>query len=261
MPPSQTNMPRQRLIEGVTVVFMLIAGINFATHFLAFSGRSLRPYRFDPEALLFLAVTLISVFVIAIFLSEHDVYPTFGEAFRHALFNTVSIATTTGFASVDYNLWPIWAPLWMLFLSSFATSAGSTGGGIKMMRAIILYKQVYRELVRAIHPHAIVPVRVGGESVSTAIMFSVLGFAFAYMCIIVALTLLMTFSGLDIITSFSAVVASINNTGPGLNQVGPATTFAVLTDFQTWVCTLAMLLGRLEIFSLLVVLTPEFWRR
>lgn len=250
-----------QIIEWVAIFFMLLAGMNFATHFLVVSGRSFKPYRSDPEVFLFLAVTFGSVLLIAIYLRELGVYPTFSEALRHALFNTVSIATTTGFASVDYNLWPIWAPLWMLFLSSFATSAGSTGGGIKMMRAIILYKQVYRELIRAIHPHAIVPVRVGGESVSTAIMFSVLGFAFAYMCIIVALTLVMTFTGLDIITAFSAVVASINNTGPGLNQVGPATTFAVLTDFQTWICTLAMLLGRLEIFSLLVVLTPEFWRR
>lgn len=248
-------------IEAVAVFFMLISGMNFATHFLAFSGRSLRPYRYDPEVPLFLMATLGSVLAIAVFLHEHSVYPTFEEAFRHSLFNTVSIATTTGFASVDYNLWPMWAPLWMLFLCSFATSAGSTGGGIKMMRAIILYKQVYRELVRAIHPNAIVPVRVGSESIPAGIMFAVLAFAFAYMCIIVALTLVMSFSGLDIVTAFSAVVASINNTGPGLNQVGPATNFAVLTDFQTWICTLAMLLGRLEIFSLLVVLTPEFWRR
>ena len=248
-------------IEWVTVFFMLLAGMNFATHFVAFSSRSFRPYRHDPEVPLFLIATLGSVLLIAIYLRELGIYASFAEAFRHALFNTVSIATTTGFASVDYNLWPIWAPLWMLFRSSFATSAGSTGGGIKMMRAIILYKQVYRELVRAIHPSAVVPVRVGGESIPPAIMFAVLAFAFAYMCLIVALTLVMTFSGLDIVTAFSAVVASINNTGPGLNQVGPATTFAVLTDFQTWICTLAMLLGRLEIFSLLVVLTPEFWRR
>jgi trk system potassium uptake protein TrkH len=250
-----------RAIEWVAVFFMLLAGMNFATHFLAFSGRSLRPYRHDPEVPLFLAVTLGSVLVIALYLREHGVYAGFDEALRHALFNTVSIATTTGYASVDYNLWPLWAPLWMLFLCSFATSAGSTGGGIKMMRAIILYKQVYRELVRAIHPNAVVPVRVGGESIPPAIMFAVLGFAFAYMCLTVLLTLVMAFTGLDIVTAFSAVVACLNNTGPGLNQVGPATTFAGLSDFQTWICTLAMLLGRLEIFTLLVVLTPEFWRR
>jgi trk system potassium uptake protein TrkH len=149
----------------------------------------------------------------------------------------------------------------MLFLCSFATSAGSTGGGIKMMRAIILYKQVYRELLRAMHPKAVWPVRVGGGAVPQDILTAVLAFGFAYMCFLVALTLLMAFSGLDILTAFTAVVATVNNTGPGLNQVGPATTYEVLTDFQTWVCSFGMLLGRLEIFTLLVVLTPAFWRR
>jgi trk system potassium uptake protein TrkH len=249
------------LIEGITVVFMLIAGMNFATLFLAVRGRSLRPYLFDPEARYFLGVTLASVFGIALYLHWQETYPEFLTALRHALFNVVSIATTTGFASVDYNLWPIFAPLWMLFLCSFATSAGSTGGGIKMVRAIILYKQVYRELLRAMHPNAIWPVRVGGEPVPQNILTAVLAFGFAYMCFLVVLTLVLTFSGLDILTAFTAVVATVNNTGPGLNQVGPSTTFEVLTDFQTWVCSFAMLLGRLEIFTLLVVLTPAFWRR
>ena len=249
------------LIEAITVVFMLIAGMNFATLFLAARGRSLKPYLTDIEARYFLGVTLASVLGIAVYLYQQGVYPEFLTALRHSAFNVVSIATTTGFASVDYNQWPIFAPLWMLFLCSFATSAGSTGGGIKMMRAIILYKQVYRELVRAMHPNAVWPVRVGGEAVSQNILTAVLAFGFAYMCFIVALTLLLTFSGLDIITAFTAVVASINNTGPGLNQVGPATTYEVLTDFQTWVCSFAMLLGRLELFTLLVVFTPAFWRK
>lgn len=248
-------------IEAVTIFFMLLAGINFATHFLAVRGRSLTPYRRDPEIVWYLVTVIGSVVGIAIYLAVLEVYPDFGTALRFAAFNVVSIATTTGFANTDYNLWPIFAPLWMLFLSSFATSAGSTGGGIKMIRAIILYKQVYRELVRAMHPSAVWPVRVGGGSVPQNILTAVLAFGFAYMCIIVALTLLMAFSGLDVVTGFSAVVASVNNTGPGLNQVGPATTFEVLTDFQTWVCTVAMLLGRLEIFTLLVVMTPEFWRK
>jgi trk system potassium uptake protein TrkH len=249
------------LIEGVTVVFMLIAGMNFATLFLAVRGRGLMPYAHDPEARYFLGVSLASVFGIAVYLHWQGVYPEFATALRHSLFNVVSIATTTGFASVDYNQWPIFAPLWMLFLCSFATSAGSTGGGIKMMRALILYKQVYRELLRAMHPKAVWPVRVGGAPVPQNILTAVLAFAFAYMCFLAALTLLMTFSGLDILTAFTAVVATVNNTGPGLNQVGPSTTYEVLTDFQTWVCSFAMLLGRLEIFTLLVVLTPAFWRR
>ena len=248
-------------IESVAIVFMLIAGMNFATHFIALSGRSLRAYRVDPEAGWYLAATLGSVVGIAIFLMAHQVYPDAGEAFRRAAFNVISIATTTGFATVDYALWPMFAPLWMLFLCSFATSAGSTGGGIKMIRAILLYKQVNREMVRAIHPNAVYQVRIGSESVPVNILFAVLAFGFVYVACIVSMTLLLSLTGLDIITAFSAVVASINNTGPGLGQVGPSTTFTTLNDFQTWVCTFAMLLGRLEIFTLLVVLTPAFWRK
>jgi trk system potassium uptake protein TrkH len=248
-------------IEAVAIVFMLLAGINFATHFLAVHGRSLKPYGHDPEIFWYLVVVIGSVFGIALYLVYQGVYPDFGTALRFSAFNVVSIATTTGFANTDYALWPMFAPLWMLFLCSFATSAGSTGGGIKMIRAIILYKQVYRELIHAMHPRAVWPIRVGGGSIPQNVLTAVLAFGFAYMCIIAALTLLMAFSGLDIVTAFSAVVASVNNTGPGLNQVGPATTFEVLDDFQTWVCTFAMLLGRLEIFTLLVVLTPAFWKK
>jgi len=248
-------------IECVAIVFMLIAGMNFATHFLAVSGRSLHPYRVDPEAGWYLAVTLGSVVGIAAFLVVHQVYPDASEALRRSAFNVISIATTTGFATVDYALWPMFAPLWMLFLCSFATSAGSTGGGIKMIRALLLYKQVNREMVRAIHPNAVYQVKIGSEVVPVNILFAVLAFGFVYVACIVSMTLLLSLSGLDIITAFSAVVASINNTGPGLGQVGPATTFTSLNDFQTWVCTFAMLLGRLEIFTLLVVLTPAFWRK
>lgn len=248
-------------IESVSITFMLIAGMNFATHFMALSGRSIRPYRRDPEAGWFLVVTLGSVVGIAGYLVANGVYPEFSQALRFAAFNVVSIATTTGYATTDYYLWPMFAPLWMLFLCSFATSAGSTGGGIKMIRALVLYKQVYRELIRAIHPNVVHLVKVGSDVVPGKILFAVLAFAFVYMVSIVSMTLLLSLSGLDIVTAFSAVVACINNTGPGLNQVGPATTFAVLTDAQTWVCTFAMLLGRLEIFTLLVVLTPAFWRK
>lgn len=247
-------------IEAASIVFMLLAGINFATHFLAFRGRSLRPYARDPEIFWYFLVVLGSVLGVALFLRLQGIYGDFANALRFAAFNVVSIATTTGYANTDYAQWPVFAPLWMLFLCSFATSAGSTGGGIKMVRALILFKQTYRELIRAIHPSAVWPVRLGGQVVPNKILFAVLAFAFVYMVVIATLTLVMTVSGLDVITAFSAIVASFNNTGPGLGEVGPATTFAALSDFQTWVCTFAMLLGRLEIFTLLVVLTPAFWR-
>jgi trk system potassium uptake protein TrkH len=248
-------------VEAVAIVFMLLAGVNFATHFLAVHQRSLRPYWRDPELGWYLGVVLGSVGAIALYLYVQGVYGDFLTALRFSAFNVVSIATTTGYANTDYALWPAFAPLWMLFLSSFATSAGSTGGGIKMIRAIILFKQVYRELMRAMHPKAVWLVRVGGAPLEAKILFAVLAFAFVYVSAITLLTLLMSLSGLDSVTAFSAVVASINNTGPGLGEVGPATTFAALNDFQTWVCTFAMLLGRLEIFTLLVVLTPAFWKK
>ncbi|MGB4468966.1 MAG: potassium transporter TrkG [Azovibrio sp.] len=248
-------------IESVSITFMLIAGMNFGTLFLALHARSLKPYLHDPEVIWFISVCLVSVGMIALYLRVSGVYPDLETALRHSAFNVISIATTTGYASVDFALWPMFAPLWMLFLCSFATSAGSTGGGIKMARAILLYKQVYREIILAMHPNAVYNVRIGGQVAPQSVLFAVLAFGFMYMVSIVSLTLTLVFSGLDVITAFTAIVASINNTGPGLGDVGPSTTFAVLGDFQTWVCTFAMLLGRLEIFTLLVVLTPAFWRR
>ncbi|HCX33823.1 MAG TPA: potassium transporter Trk [Rhodocyclaceae bacterium] len=252
------NSPR---IEAVAILFMTLAGMNFATHFLVLHRRSLKPYAIDPEVKGYLLVTFGSVLGVALYLWQKGTYPDLAEALRYAAFNVVSIATTTGYTNTDYNLWPMFAPLWMLFLSSFATCSGSTGGGIKMVRAFLLYKQVFRELLRAMHPAAVTPLKLGGETVPNAISFAVLAFGFMYMVSIVSLTLALSASGLDIVTAFSAAVASINNVGPGLNRVGPATTYASLSDFQTWVCTLGMLVGRLEIFTLLVVLTPAFWRK
>lgn len=249
------------LIEAVTILFMLIAGINFGTHFVAFRQRTLTPYRRDPEAGWFLLITLASCVGLAAYLHAMGTYREFWEALRFASFNVVSIATTTGFANTDYNLWPMFAPLWMLFLCCFVSCSGSTGGGIKMIRAQLLYIQVNREYVKLLHPHAVSPAKLSGHVVENKVLFSVLAFMFVYVCCIVAMTLILVASGLDLVTAFSAVVACINNTGPGLNKVGPATNYEVLTDFQTWVCSFAMLLGRLELFTLLIVFTPAFWRR
>ena len=248
-------------LEAIAVVFMLLAGINFSTHFVAWRGRFVRPYVTDPEARWFVMVTLGSAALIAAVLVLHQTYPSFMTALRFSLFNTVSIATTTGYASADYGVWPIFAPTLMLFLCLFASSAGSTGGGVKMIRARLAFQQVWREVMRIVHPRAIVPVKVGGTVVPPTIMASVLTFVFIYSGIIVALTLILPASGLTLVTAASAIVACISNTGPGLNEVGPSTTYAVLTDFQTWVCALSMLIGRLEIFGVLVVFTAAYWRR
>jgi trk system potassium uptake protein TrkH len=248
-------------IEAVAILFMLIASINFATHFLALRSISLRPYRSDPEIIWCLGVMLASCLLVAVYLLYEDTYADFLTALRYASFNVISIATTTGYASTDFNEWPIFAPLWMLFLCSFASCSGSTGGGIKMIRARLLYVQVYREFVKLLHPTAMMPAKLSGQVIDNKVIFAVLAFLFIYIASIVVLTLVLTASGLDVLTAFSAVVASLNNTGPGLNEVGPAATYAVLDDFQTWVCSFAMLLGRLELFTVLIVFTPVFWRK
>ena len=252
------NSPR---LEWIAVGFMVFSGINYATHFLFIRSRSPRHYIRDPEAGWFIGVLLVSILILANYLWKDGVFGSMNDAMRHTIFHVVSVATTSGFSTMDYGQWPMFVGLWLLFLCSFATSAGSTGGGIKMMRALLLYKQVYRELIRAMHPSAVYHVRLGGATAPMTVLFAVLAFAFVYMACIVILTLTLSFTGLDIVTAFSAVVACINNTGPGLGLVGPATNYAVLEDFQTWVCIFAMLLGRLEIFTLLVVLTPAFWRK
>ncbi len=248
-------------IEGVAVFFMLLAGVNFALYFLVWRQRSPRALLRSPEARAYFVLMLGAVLLVAAFLTLQGVYPSFLTALRHAAFNVVSIATTTGFASVDYALWPAFAPVFMLFLCSFATCAGSTGGGIKLIRSILLMKQALRELTRIVHPRAVVPVTLGGAIVPQQVMYSVLAFMLIYGGVMVAVTLLLLLSGLDMVTAATAAIACINNTGPGLGQVGPSGNYQGLTDFQTWVCSFAMMLGRLELLSVLVLFTPQFWRR
>lgn len=248
-------------LEIIVMVFALISAISFSTHFMAFRTRSLLAYRHDVEIPWLFGVLAVSILGLSFFLLNRGFYLDFPEALRYAAFHTVSIATTLGFSTTDFNVWPYFAPLWMLFLSSFITSAGSTGGGIKMLRAVLLYKQLYRELIKLVHPSAAVHTKLGPQAVPNKIIYAVLAFLFVYVASVVVLSFILSASGLDIFTAFTAVVAMVNNTGPGLGQVGPASTYAVLSDFQTWVCSFAMLLGRLEFFTLLVVLTPVFWRK
>jgi trk system potassium uptake protein len=248
-------------IEMVLTVMMVVASLSFARHFVAMRSLSLRPYRRDPEGKAIFLILSVTVLAVAVGLTVENHYLSFGEALRHSLFNVVSIASTTGFVSQDYEKWPIFAPVWLLFLSSILCSTGSTGGGIKMFRTLLLARQAGRELKLLVHPNAMWPVRIGGKTVPERIGDSVLAFIFLYFMTVVTLTFAMLLTGLDFTSSFSAVVASVNNLGPGLGIVGPSTTFQSLTDAQTWICVVGMLLGRLEIFSVLVLLTPTFWRK
>lgn len=248
-------------LEWVAIVFMLLASCNFALYFVAITKR--QPGRIWRDAEWRGSMSLLvgsGVFVAGLLLVKGTLSDPW-EALRMALFNVISIGSTTGYSTVDYTLWPVFAPLYMIMLSGIATSAGSTGAGIKMARMVILVKQARREMRRIVHPRAVHPVTLGGNAVDSSTIFSVLGFMLVYGGVIIGLTMVLLLTDMSFDTAFTAVVASVNNMGPGLNEVGPAGNFAGLTDLQTWVCTLAMLLGRLEMLSFLVLFTPGFWRK
>lgn len=248
-------------IELVLTLFMLISAMNFAVHYLALNQLNFKPYREDPEAMPMLALIAGSVWVCSAYLWYNGVYPDFWTSIRHVTFNLVSVGTSSGFFSVNFDQWPAFVPWWMLYLSCIVACTGSTGGGIKMFRTILLWKQAGREMFSILHPRAINPIRIGGQPVANKIIFAVLAFIFLYFISIVLLTFSLLFSGLDPISSLSAVLACINNTGPGLSLVGPGSTYQSLTDFQTWICAIAMLLGRFEVLTLLMLFTPAFWRK
>jgi trk system potassium uptake protein len=248
-------------IEAVLIVLMVVAAVSFVRHFVVLRRMSLAPYRHDAEAKAIVLVLAGSVLGIALLLWASGTYEGLLTALRHAAFNVISIATTMGFVSQDYEQWPGFAPIWMLLLCSVICSTGSTGGGIKMFRTLLLARQAGRELKLLMHPNAMAPVRIGGRVVPDRVADSVLAFIFLYFMTIALLVLAMLLTGLDFYTAFGAVVASVNTMGPGLGQVGPMSTYQSLTDVQTWLCTIGMLLGRLEIFSVLVLFTAGFWRK
>jgi trk system potassium uptake protein len=249
------------VIEAVAIVFMLAAGINFARYFMVWRTRSLMPLLYCVETRAYLLVIGGTTFLITLYLIHHGTYEHALSALRHTAFHVVSLATTTGYASTDYAQWPLFAPMLMILLGCFAGCAGSTSGGIKMVRMLLLIKQARHELVRIVHPRAVLPIKLGRATVPAPVLSSVIAFMLIYGITLAGLTLLMLFSGLEPITAATAVLASVNNIGPGLGDVGPAVNFKGLSDFQTWVCTLGMLLGRLELLSVIVLFTPHFWRK
>ncbi len=248
-------------IEIVLTLFSVLAALNFATHYLAWRERGVLAYFRDAEAKAILGVLITSCIGVALFLYLKGSYPAFSTSLRHTTFNLVAIATDSGLHTQDYSRWPIFAPMWMMFLSCIVCSSGSTGGGIKMIRTLVLAKQAHRELNQLVHPNMVRPLKVGGAIIANKVVFAVLAFVFLYFMSIVTLVFLQLASGLDFLTAFSAIIACMNNAGPGLGLVGPGSNYGVLSTFQTWVCSAAMLLGRLEVFTILVLFTPTLWRK
>jgi trk system potassium uptake protein TrkH len=243
-------------IELVAVFFMLLSGMNFALHFLALREKSLAGYWRDSELKFYLLLLggVIMITVLGLYLHGTPL----PEALSSGLFQAVSIGTTTGFLTAEYFNWPGFIAIVLLFSSFVGGCAGSTGGGIKVIRILLLIKQGVREINRLIHPNAQIPVRIGDKTVPSRVVEAVWGFFALYVGSFTVLYLLLAATGLDLMTAFSAVAASINNLGPGLSGVGLH--YADLPDIAKWLLCFAMLLGRLEIFTLLVLLTPAFWR-
>jgi len=245
-------------VEAVAVLFMVLSGVNFALHFAALRGRSLRTYLRDAEFRAYVLLLAMVSLVTTAYLIGSGTQPDLAVAVREGVFQGVSISTTTGFTTSDYHAWPGFLPVLLLFASFVGGCAGSTGGGLKVIRVLLLVRQGAREIVRLIHPRALVPIKIGSQTMPQRVVDAVWGFFGVYVITFVVILLALLAIGLDQVTAFSAVAASMNNLGPGLGAV--ATSYAGLDAAAKWILALAMLLGRLEVFTLLVVLSPAFWR-
>ncbi len=246
------------LIDIVAIVFMFVAGINFSLHFFAFRYVSIKHYFRDPEfkAYSFILVVLSIVVIATLFHYRGLANP--GQTLIGGLFQAVSISTTTGFTTENFAAWPTALPVLLILASFIGGSAGSTAGGIKVVRWLLICKQGVRELARLVHPSAEIPVKLGDKAVQHRVVDAVWGFFSIYVVVFGVMLLAMMWTGLDQVTAFSAVAATLNNLGPGLGDV--ASGFMSLSDTAKWISVAGMLLGRLEIFTLLVLFTPMFWR-
>jgi trk system potassium uptake protein TrkH len=247
------------LINAIAIVFMVLAGANFALHFLVWRSRSLRNYQRDPEFKAYMIILgAVSLFVVA-YLILAGQQQTVPGATLDGIFHVVSIMTSTGFTTTDFSVWPGTLPVLLVFIMFIGGCGGSTGGGMKVIRWLLLYRQGAREVMRLVHPAAEIPVRLGATVVPQRVVDAVWGFFAIYVTLFGAMMLILLATGVDQVTAFSAIATCLNNVGPGLGEV--AFSFKTMQDIDKWVCVWAMLLGRLEIFTLFVLISPAFWRR
>ena len=245
-------------VDIVAIIFMFVAGINFSLHFFAWRYVSIRHYSKDPEFRAYVAMLAIVSLIVVAVLFQHQHFDTAGQTFINGVFHAVSIATTTGFTTEAFSAWPTVLPVLLIMASCVGGSAGSTAGGIKVIRWLLIYKQGAREIARLVHPSAEIPVKLGNTAVQFRVVDAVWGFFSIYVVVFSVMLLLLMATGLDQVTAFSAVTATLNNLGPGLGDVSSG--FMTLSDTAKWISVAGMLLGRLEIFTLLVLITPTFWR-
>lgn len=246
-------------VDFVAIIFMFIAGINFSLHFFAWRYVSIKHYAADPELRAYATILAALALLVIAGLIHNRSYDRIDDSIVNGLFQAISIATTTGFTTANYASWPAAIPVMLIFASFIGGCAGSTAGGIKVIRCLLIYKQGLREITRLVHPSAEIPVKLGNKAVQPRVVDAVWGFFSVYIVVFVVLMLAMMATGLDQVSAFAAIAATLNNLGPGLGEVSSG--FMTLSDQAKWVAIAGMLLGRLEIFTLLVLITPTFWRR
>ena len=247
-------------IEAVLIAATLLGAVNFASHFAMAREKSPKPYWRDEEARAMLTILAASIAAASVYMWQQGYYTPL-EALRYVGFNFVSIGLANGFANADFATWPLLVTLWMFFLSNVLANTGSMGGGIKMARALVLAKFSLREVSLLLHPNAVRTVKLNRCSISDRTAMAVMAFIFVYFMTVVIFTLGLLASGMDFITALSATIACITNAGPGLGAVGPADNYAALSGLQKWMCAAVMLLGRLEIFTVFILFTPDYWKK
>ncbi|MBD1227102.1 MULTISPECIES: Trk system potassium transporter TrkH [Xenorhabdus] len=245
-------------INTIIAIFLLISGCNFGLHFAVLSGRSLNVYWRDPEFRMFITIQLALLAICMLILWQHSVYESEWEALNHAFFQVVSMATTAGFTTDSFANWPLFLPFLLLCSAFIGGCAGSTGGGLKVIRILLLFLQGSRELKRLVHPNAVYTIKLGRRALPERIIEAVWGFFSAYALVFVVSMLLLIATGVDEFSAFSAIAATLNNLGPGLGVV--ADNFTTMNPAAKWILVVTMLFGRLEVFTLLVLFTPTFWR-
>lgn len=246
-------------IDVVITIFMLIAGINFSLHFQLLRGKPGVMWR-DTEFRFFFGLFVVFTLITTVSLWG-SIYGSPGQSLRYGVFQVASILTTTGYCTADFELWPS-LPQCLLILCMFiGGSAGSTGGGMKCMRILLLMKSAYQEIIRLIHPRAVIRVKLGKHVVHPEVLSGIWGFFLLWLGLLFLSVFLVAATGVDVLTSFASVLACIGNIGPGLGSVGPADNYALIPTFGKWVLILCMLLGRLEIFTVIILFVPEFYRK
>ncbi|NLZ92471.1 MAG: TrkH family potassium uptake protein [Firmicutes bacterium] len=246
--------------EVVITIFMLLSGVNFSLYYLAFKQKSLQQFWQDKEFKVYLGIVAAYILVIALNLYD-SVFNSLWESLRHASFQVASIITTTGYATTNFDLWPDLSRMLLLTLMFIGACAGSTAGSMKVIRIYLIFKYVQREISSLIHPRVVKAVKIGDQPVQETVLSSVVAFSMLYILLFIIATLLILTQGLDIISAMSAVACTLGNIGPGLNVVGPARTFAPLSDFAKYLLSFCMLMGRLELYTVISLFSPHFWKK